>query len=249
MHGWGTYRDGPHEMLAKMARALAATGLAVLRFDFRGRGESPGDYLATDLDSMIDDAVAASSFLRSEARVGEVVGVGLCSGANVALAATAWGRAYDRAACLSVLPFQSHVSAMQPVRRMGGRIRSLLLKALNPWTWLRLVTGRVRVWRVLRNVFARERRVVATASGGTRNPKDSQRDLVGALLKCQRSLLFIWGGADAEGTGARRHFEDLARRGSLQAEFRVVEGANHNFYSLEWERKAIAAVREFALRS
>jgi pimeloyl-ACP methyl ester carboxylesterase len=221
----------------------------VLRFDFRGRGESRGDYLKTDLDAMIDDAAAAAAFLRRETGVRELAAVGLCSGANVALAAAAWARAYDRAACLSVLPFQSHKSAMQNVRRTRGMLRSLLGKAVRPATWWRLVTGRVRVLRALGSLFGGEGGSVHTSSGQTRNLKDSSRDLVGALLEYRGRLLFVWGGADAEGMGARAHYEELARRGRLEVEYRVVEGANHNYYSLEWERDALEATLSFVTRA
>ena len=52
LHGWGTYRCGPHDILVKLARALARAGVATLRFDLRGRGESGGAYEEADLDGV-----------------------------------------------------------------------------------------------------------------------------------------------------------------------------------------------------
>jgi len=44
--------------------ALAERGIAVLRFDFTGIGESEGDFVDTDFSSNVDDLVAAADFLR-----------------------------------------------------------------------------------------------------------------------------------------------------------------------------------------
>jgi uncharacterized OsmC-like protein/alpha/beta superfamily hydrolase len=47
-----------------ISRALVARGIAVLRFDFTGLGESEGDFSGTDFSSNLDDLVAAADFLR-----------------------------------------------------------------------------------------------------------------------------------------------------------------------------------------
>jgi hypothetical protein len=249
VHGWGSSRAGPHDMLVKLARALASRGLPAFRFDIRGRGESTGAVMAADLDAMIDDTVAAAAFLKAEAGARAVDAVGLCSGANVALAAAAHEGAFDRVAALSILPFQSHKSAMQELRRTGGMFRKVFAKALNPVTWWRLVTGRVRVFRVLKTLFGGEGGKVKTASGETRNLKDSPRDLMGALGRFRGKLLFVWGGADPEGMGAKGHFEEFVRAHSLDARVEVIDGANHNYYSLEWERAAMDLAVGFATES
>lgn len=45
-------------------RALARNGIAVLRFDFTGLGESEGDFAETNFSSNVADLVAAADFLR-----------------------------------------------------------------------------------------------------------------------------------------------------------------------------------------
>jgi putative redox protein len=49
-----------------ISRALVERGIAVLRFDFTGIGESEGDFAATDFHSNLGDLVAAADFLRRE---------------------------------------------------------------------------------------------------------------------------------------------------------------------------------------
>ena len=47
-------------------RALTAQGIAVLRFDFTGLGESEGDFANTNFSSNIDDLLSAAEFLSKE---------------------------------------------------------------------------------------------------------------------------------------------------------------------------------------
>jgi putative redox protein len=52
--------------VARVSRALAAEGVAVLRFDFTGLGESEGDFADTTFSSNVDDLVAAAAFMERE---------------------------------------------------------------------------------------------------------------------------------------------------------------------------------------
>ena len=49
-----------------ITRALAEKGIAVLRFDFTGLGESEGDFADTDFSSNLEDLAAAADYLRAE---------------------------------------------------------------------------------------------------------------------------------------------------------------------------------------
>jgi uncharacterized OsmC-like protein/fermentation-respiration switch protein FrsA (DUF1100 family) len=49
-----------------ISRELLARGIAVLRFDFTGLGESGGDFADTNFSSNVEDLVAAADFLRRE---------------------------------------------------------------------------------------------------------------------------------------------------------------------------------------
>jgi len=51
---------------SRIARALTEKGIAVLRFDFTGLGNSDGDFANTNFSSNMQDLVAAANFLRQE---------------------------------------------------------------------------------------------------------------------------------------------------------------------------------------
>jgi len=52
--------------MAHINRALAAKGIAVLRFDFTGLAESEGDFADTNFSSNVSDIVSAARFLAAE---------------------------------------------------------------------------------------------------------------------------------------------------------------------------------------
>ncbi|MDH5753099.1 MAG: bifunctional alpha/beta hydrolase/OsmC family protein [Deltaproteobacteria bacterium] len=71
---------------ARISSALAAQGIAVLRFDFTGLGGSGGDFSNTNFSSNVDDLVAAAAFLEREYSPPEIL-VGHSLGGAAVLAA------------------------------------------------------------------------------------------------------------------------------------------------------------------
>jgi putative redox protein len=55
-----------YKALFHISRTLADRGIAVLRFDFTGLGESEGEFSETDVSSTVEDVVAAAGFLEAE---------------------------------------------------------------------------------------------------------------------------------------------------------------------------------------
>lgn len=74
--------------VTRIARALVERGIAVLRFDFTGLGESHGDFAETDFTSNLDDLRAAVEFMRVEYRAPQLmIGHSLGGAAVVSMAA------------------------------------------------------------------------------------------------------------------------------------------------------------------
>jgi pimeloyl-ACP methyl ester carboxylesterase len=65
-HGFTGSRMETHFLFVKMARDLADHGIAALRFDFRGSGESEGRFQDMTIGGEISDAEAALRWLRRQ---------------------------------------------------------------------------------------------------------------------------------------------------------------------------------------
>jgi uncharacterized protein len=85
-HGFTGNRMESHWMFVKCSRALAFAGLASLRFDFYGSGESDGEFRQMTLSGQLDDGRAAAAFLRKQKLIDpERIGLlGLSLGGTVA---------------------------------------------------------------------------------------------------------------------------------------------------------------------
>jgi putative redox protein len=53
--------------------SLTSSGIAVLRFDFTGIGESGGDFSGTNFTTMIDDVLSASEFLSTQYKPAKLI--------------------------------------------------------------------------------------------------------------------------------------------------------------------------------
>jgi len=72
---------------SRISRALAGRGIATLRFDFTGLGNSDGDFANTNFSSNVADLVAAADYLRSEYQApGMLIGHSLGGAAVLAAA-------------------------------------------------------------------------------------------------------------------------------------------------------------------
>jgi fermentation-respiration switch protein FrsA (DUF1100 family) len=63
VHGFTDDKTGDNRLFVKFARCAAETGIAVLRFDCAGSGDSEGDFSRVTLDSEIDDLRSAIDFV------------------------------------------------------------------------------------------------------------------------------------------------------------------------------------------
>lgn len=69
LHGFAGHKTEIHRMFVKLARQLTAQGIACLRFDFRGSGDSAGEFEDMTIRSQIADALEAVKFLGRHKRV------------------------------------------------------------------------------------------------------------------------------------------------------------------------------------
>lgn len=83
-HPFGEEKLWAHRVFVAFARELTRRGHAVLRFDYRGNGDSEGEFSDTTLETNLDDIAAAVAFLKARRKVESVGLMGLRLGATQA---------------------------------------------------------------------------------------------------------------------------------------------------------------------
>ncbi len=232
LHGWSGCRLGPHRMFVTAARRLAAAGFAGLRFDYRGRGESDGATQAAGIATMIDDAVAAAACLREHLPGARIVILGICSGCKVALAAAPRIPDTNALVLWSAETMGWLKTGASQRRKSSAMLLSYLRKLARPETWRKLLTGRVNTALVRQAVAGNE---IATA-----DELRSETDWLNAFCRAwQGRLLFIHGSNDPDTAPSRTAYQAFCRERAFPAAFHLIDGANHSYYSLAWERQVL----------
>lgn len=136
--GGPQYRAGSHRQFVLLARHLAACGIATLRFDVRGMGDSGGPQRSfEDLDA--DLRAAIDALCQAVPAVRQVALWGLCDGASAALLyLDRQGDARVGALCL-VNPWVRSVEGLARTHLKHHYRRRLL----DPGFWRRVFTGKV----------------------------------------------------------------------------------------------------------
>ena len=243
-------RVGSHRMFVELARGLAARGVAVLRFDAGGWGDSPGE--ARPFEESARDVAAAARALVATHGGGEAAGSaadsaggnaaanapplwiwGLCDGASAAVLALPALRAAEvepQALCL-VNPWvrseASHADAM--VRTYYGR------RIFSGEFWGRLLTGRVPLRHLLEPLRLLARRGAGPAAPDTRAAAPTA-DLPGQLLaelsRYRGRVVTVLSGNDltaGETESLLRSDRRWRRRVERDGEVIRVPGADHTF--------------------
>ncbi len=235
LHGWSGYRVGPGQLLSETARELAKNGFAAYSFDFRGRGESEMEVAQASLNSMIRDATRAVPLLREQFGFEKFTLLGLCSGGEVAIGASLSHSRIDSLALWSAPVFSGAFDLARQARRSKNALQKYARKIFLPETWAKFFGGGLN-WKM----------IVRALSGGRSNEDAAVEDKapdtqsqMKAFEAFAGKLLFIYGGNDPETPPSREFYREFVERTQMPHEFHEIEGANHNYYSVEWKREVI----------
>jgi exosortase A-associated hydrolase 1 len=229
--GGPQYRAGSHRQFTLLARALAEQGVAALRFDVRGMGDSEGtvrpfEDVGADLDAAITAFMAQVPALR------EVVLWGLCDGAS---AAALYAHRDARVTGLALLnPWvRTEAGAASATIKHYYRAR-LFDKAF----WQKLASGKFDAAASLRSAFGLAKTAVTAAPAAL--PDQVYQGLAGFHGK----LLVMLSGADL----TAQEFSDASAATDawrkLMAQPRVTRhtlpGADHTCSRRDWQDQVAA---------
>ncbi len=238
------HRVGPHRLHVVLARRVAERGITSLRLDLSGIGDSrsvPG--ALSFRESAVADARTAMDWVTSETGARRFVLVGLCSGANNALATAV---ADERVVGIVALDPPAYGTRAAHVRNVVARLRSLGgPRAAAAW-------GASAALRRMRRHLGALRRPTAApverseASGAP--PLAEYREQLGALVDRGVAILAVFSG----GLGARYNHEDQLFELLPELRGRVDRAwfadANHTFTELAAQAELVSTVARWLER-
>lgn len=233
------YRAGSHRQFVALARDLAAAGIPVLRFDYRGTGDSDGDFVG--FEGIGEDIAAAMDALAARAPgVRQVVLWGLCDGASAAAFHAA--RNPRVAGLVLVNPWVRSQATVAEARVKHYYARRLLSGEF----WRKLLSGGLNPARALREFLG-------TARAARRNGADGGDDLPDRVARdiaaYDGPILVILSGADLTAQEFDRAVLRSPARGAWAARayvtVRRLDGANHTYSTHGWRSQVHAWTLEW----
>lgn len=244
--GGPQYRAGSHRQFTLLCRHLASVGIASMRFDFRGMGDSEGQP-SLDVEGIFTDIRAAIDvFLREAPQVREVVLWGLCGAASAAAL-----YAPDDARVTGIVMLNPWVRTEQG--RARAQLRHYYLDRLMTLdVWRRLLRGKFKLGAALKSFFADVRD--ATGAGSTpvepthgvgsagssedRTSRSLPDRMLDALSKFSGRVLIILSTNDLTANEFREVTRTSRRWRGLLTSARITRhdlaGANHTFSRADW---------------
>jgi hypothetical protein len=240
------HRAGPHRLYVTLARKLAAVGVASLRFDFSGIGDSPASRsLDAPEERGVAEAIQAMNFLARSVGSEAFVPLGLCSGANVGFALATTDKRVVGAVLINPTTMPSEHTKEQSeeawkraqAHHHGSRLRD--------WkSWTRVLTGRSDPVSVYRSTVRLARHAFRMHSAPRRNVDLGRLPELG-LRGVELLAVFSEGDLGLELlTTHIGSFENLGPLNRFQLE--IVRDTDHILTPLDDQRRMEALVLDWA---
>ena len=244
--GGPQYRAGSHRQFLLLSRRLAAAGYPVLRFDYRGMGDSEGAMRSFE-EVGEDIAGAIDAFMRQCPQMSRCVLWGLCDAASAILMHL---DATDDARIAGVVllnPWVRSEAGLAQTRIKHYYGQRLLQREF----WSRLLTGKMNVAASLRDFLASAVKTRGTADSPIRAPSFRER-MVDGLGRFRGAVLLILSGRDytakefIEYTRVDAAWSGLLAAGNVS---RVdLPDADHTFSTAAWRDEVENATLQWLAR-
>lgn len=239
--GGPQYRAGSHRQFTLLARQLAEQGIASIRFDYRGMGDSEG-HMRNFEDIDADIKAAIDSLMTHVPEIEQVALWGLCDAASAALY---YGHTDPRVTGLVLLNPWVHTE----VGAARARIKHYYLaRLLSKAFWVKLLTGQVKMGASLADLAGSAQKAHESNNVTPAIPSDPRHGSLGYIDQMRKGMqnftgrvLIILSSNDLTAQEFLdlikndKHWNILDNRSQVQ-HARVSE-ANHTFSSAIWRAK------------
>ena len=223
LHGFTGQRFEPHRLFVKTSRSLAQENIASLRFDFRGSGESHGDFRDVTMSGEVEDALQSLTFLREQPEIdSKRIGVlGLSMGGFAA-------------SCVAGQDHQVKALILWAAGAQAAKMfpRYVHLNDQNKKKWLE-----AGEWDFGGSVLGK----------GFVEDLMKMEEPLAKLDHFQGKALVIHGDGDAAVPVSEA--EVYRERLGKKAEVHIIPGADHTFNRKDWEEKVIRLTVDWAKKN
>lgn len=239
------HRVGPGRLYVKLARALAAQGFVVLRFDLSGIGDSR----SSDEDVSFDQRSAAEvgeamKHLEAEFQSNRFILSGICSGAEIAYDAQRNDSRVVGAAPINIyrLLDKTDKELASAVKKRSETRYLLQFSLLNPGSWLKLFSGRADYPGIMRKLGTMLGKLMPAAKKEYPDTLEIKSD-IRAITARDAHLLLIYSVTDPGLDYVREVLGDEQNGWEESGRFRVeVVRANHIFTLPRSQRELIELI-------
>lgn len=234
------HRVAPGRVYVRMARALAAMGFVVLRFDFSGIGDSPVRHDTLPFDkSAVRETQDAMHFLKAARGVDRFILLGGCSGARVSLQTTCCDPRVVGAFLINLEISEEDDQVTDQISRTAA-FYYWNFALFNLKSWAKLLTGRADYQKILRALGFQARRQLPAAR---KMSAESIRLAADLRMLAQRGVCvtFLYAESDPrlnELNDALGH-ELSQLRALAKVRVEIIPRSDHTFSSLDDQDKLL----------
>ncbi len=239
------HRVAPGRIYVRMARALAAMGFIVLRFDFSGIGDSPVRYDHLPFDkSAVRETQDAMHFLQTTRGVQRFILLGGCSGARVSVQTACCDSRVVGAFLINLQMSEDDDRSPDQISRTAA-FYYWNFALFNHKSWGKLLTGKADYRKILRAVGFQARKQLPSA--GEMSPESIQ--LVANLrMLAERGVCvtFLYAESDPRLNDLSEVLGHELRQLRALAKVRVeiIPRSDHTFSSLHDQDKLLKKICE-----
>ena len=216
-HGFTGNKQEAHRMFVEMSRTLAADGIASLRFDFLGSGDSAGKFSDVTLAGEIADAREALRFLRGRKEIDtQRIGIlGMSMGGLVASFILAEDKNIKTAALWCPVGNPAYLIASRRTEKSDQQLATIGMVDMDGWP--------------VGIPFVQELMVLKP---------------IEAIVKTEAPLFILHAEKDESVPVSDMHdYVKALKAAGRTVESSVIAGANHTLDSFEWTAQALGQTR------